>query len=119
MGIQRSFGKLGNRAVARLPAQLDAGLVMPDRNMRCKVENVSRQGCRLQLSEPPRVGATTLLRFAEVEILGTISWVRGEKCGVKFPQPLALDAVERIRWIIEHAREHEIETLTGTPAVWR
>ena len=31
MGIQRSFGKLGLRAMARLPAGLEAGLVTPDR----------------------------------------------------------------------------------------
>jgi hypothetical protein len=119
MGIQRSFGKLGNRGMARLQAGLEAGLVMPDRNMRCNVENMSRLGCRLQLPEPPRVGATTLVRFAEVEVLGTISWVKGERCGVKFSQPLALEAVERIRWIIEHAREHEIDTLTSASEVWR
>lgn len=119
MGIQRSFGKLGNRSMARLTAGLEAGLVMPDRNMRCKVENVSRLGCRLRLAEPPRVDATTLVQFAEIEILGLISWVKGERCGVKFARPLALETVERIRWIIEHAREHEVETLTGTPSLWR
>jgi hypothetical protein len=119
MGIQRTFGKLGNRGMARLQAGLEAGLETPGRTTRCKVENVSRLGCRLQLPEPPRVGATALVRFAEVEVLGTVSWVRGERCGVKFAQPLGLEQVERIRWIAEHAREHEIETLTSTPAVWR
>ena len=119
MGIQRTFGKLGNRSMNRLQAGLEASLVMPDRRAQCKVENVSRLGCRLKLVKPPRVGATTLVRFAEVEILGTISWVRGERCGVKFPQQLTLEQVERIRWIAEHAREHESETLASTPAVWR
>ena len=119
MGIQRTFGKLGNRSMNRLQAGLAASLVMPDRTTSCKVENVSRLGCRLQLAGPPRVGATTLVRFAEVEVLGTVSWVRGTRCGVKFPQQLTLEQVERIRWIAEHAREHESETLTSTPAVWR
>ncbi len=125
MGIQRTFGKLGNRSMARLTAGLQAALVTPDRTAQCKVENVSRLGCRLQLAEPPRVGATALVRFAEVEVLGTISWVKGGepgragRCGVKFAQQLTLEQVERIRWIAEHAREHEDATLTGTPAVWR
>ncbi len=119
MGIQRSFGKLGNRAMARLQAGMEAGLVMPDRNVRCAVENVSRLGCRLQLAEPPRAGATALVRFAEMEILGTVSWVRGERCGVRFARPLELDAVERIRWIVEHAREHEIDMLARASDVWR
>lgn len=119
MGVQRTFGKLGNRSMNRLQAGLAASLVMPDRTTQCKVENVSRLGCRLQLPEPPRVGATTLVRFAEVEALGTVSWVRGERCGVKFPQQLTLEQVERIRWIADHAREHERETLASNPAIWR
>jgi PilZ domain len=119
MGIQRSFGKLGNRSLARLSARLEAGLETPGRTTRCKVENVSRQGCRLQLPEPPRVGATTLVRFAEAEVMGTVSWVRGERCGIKFARPLALEQVERIRWITEHAREHEIDTLARASEVWR
>jgi hypothetical protein len=119
MGIQRTFGKLGNRSMARLTAGLEAALVTPDRTAQCKVENVSRLGCRLQLAEPPRVGATALVRFAEVEVLGTISWAKATRCGVKFAQQLTLEQVERIRWIAEHAKEHESEKLTSTPAVWR
>lgn len=119
MGIQRTFGKLGNRSINRLQAGLEASLVTPDRTVWGKIENVSRLGCRLQITEPPRVGATTLVRFAEIEVLGTVSWVRGTRCGVKFPQALTLEQVERIRWIADHKREHESETLTGTPAVWR
>jgi hypothetical protein len=119
MGIQRTFGKLGNRAMARLSAGLEAGLVLPERTTACTIENLSRLGCRLALAEPPRVGATALLRLAEVEMLGTVNWVRAQKCGIKFAQPLALDTLERIRWIIEHASEHEIDSLATASDVWR
>ena len=119
MGIQRTFGKLGNRGMARLQSALDAGLETPGRTARCKVENLSRLGCRLQLSEPPRDGATALVRFAEVEIMGTVSWVRGERCGVKFARPLDIETVERIRWIIEHSAEHAIESMANASDVWR
>jgi PilZ domain len=119
MGIQRTFGKLGNRGMARLRAGLQAGLVTPDRTARCIVEDVSRKGCRLLLPEPPRVGATTLVRIAEFEILGTIAWVKGQTCGVTFARALEVDAVERFRWIVEHAREHEIATLENASDVWR
>jgi PilZ domain len=119
MGIQRTFGKLGNRGMARLRAGLQAGIVTPDRTTRCVVEDVSRQGCRLQLPEPPRVGATILVRIAEFEILGTIAWVKGQTCGITFARALDMEAVERFRWIIEHAREHEIATLENASDVWR
>jgi PilZ domain len=119
MGIQRTFGKLGNRGMARLRAGLEAGLMTPDRTTRCVVDDVSRLGCRLQLAEPPRIGATTLVKIAEFEILGTVAWVKGGRCGVTFARALDIDVVERFRWIIEHAREHEIATLGSATDVWR
>lgn len=119
MGIQRTFGKLGNRGMARLRAGLAAGLVTPDRTARCIVDDVSRLGCRLQLAQPPRVGATILVRIAEYEILSSIAWVKRDRCGVTFARALELDVVERFRWIIEHGREHDIAMLESASDVWR
>ncbi|MBK9432699.1 PilZ domain-containing protein [Sphingorhabdus sp.] len=115
----RSFGKLGNRSMARLATDIDAGLVLPDRRVSCIVENISRTGCRLQVTDPPRVGATALVRVERIEALGTVAWVRGERCGVKFQSSLSVGEVERIRWIVEHAREHENSSLAHATAVWR
>jgi hypothetical protein len=119
MGPKRSFGKLGNRAIARLATGLDASLVLPDRSVRCLIENVSRKGCRLQLDEPPRIGMTVLVKIDRSEALGTIMWVRGLKCGVSFASPLSLQALERIRWIVEHAQDHEKAKLRSATAMWR
>ncbi len=119
MGMQRTFGKLGNRGMARLQAALEAALITPGRTARCIVDDVSRHGCRLQLSEPPRIGMTTLVRIAEFEILGTVAWVKGGQCGVTFARALDIDVVERFRWIIEHGREHQIATLGAASDIWR
>ncbi|MBK8375394.1 MAG: PilZ domain-containing protein [Sphingomonadales bacterium] len=105
--------------MARLATDIDAGLVLPDRRVSCIVENISRTGCRLQVTDPPRVGATALVRVERIEALGTVAWVRGERCGVKFQSSLSVGEVERIRWIVEHAREHENSSLAHATAVWR
>lgn len=115
----RSFGKLGNRSMARLATEIDAGLVLHDRRVMCIVENISRTGCRLQVAEPPRVGATALIKIERIETLGTVAWVRGGRCGVKFQGALNVGQLERVRWIVEHAREHEQSSLAHATAVWR
>ncbi|MEQ1551292.1 MAG: PilZ domain-containing protein [Sphingorhabdus sp.] len=115
----RSFGKLGNRKMARLATEIDAGMVLPERSERCRLENISRTGCRLQLGGPPRVGATVLIRVERIEAMGIVAWVRGNRCGVKFPEPLAIRELERIRWIVEHANAHEQNSLAHATAVWR
>ncbi len=116
---QRSFGKLGNRKAARLAIEIDAGLVMPERSVRCRLENISRTGCRLQLSDPPRVGATIMVRAERIQALGTVSWVRANRCGIKFSQPLEGSALERMRWIIENSSKHQQNSLSHATAIWR
>lgn len=115
----KPFGKLGNRKMARLATEIDAGLMLPERSERCRLENISRTGCRLQLGGPPRVGATVLIRVERIETMGIVAWVRGNRCGVKFPEPLAIGELERIRWIVEHTSMYEQNSLTHATAVWR
>lgn len=116
---RKTFGKLGNRAMARLATDLDAGLVLPERSSRCVVENVSRTGCRLQLSEPPRAGTTVLIRVERIETLGTVAWVKGDRCGILFEEHIEVRALERLRWIVEHGSDHEQNSMTHATAMWR
>jgi hypothetical protein len=119
MGVQRSFGKLGNRATARLMTGLDATVLFPGRTAKVQLENISRKGCRLHLAEPPRLGVTAVVKVDRTEALGTVAWVRGLRCGVRFDSMLSLQEVERIRWIVDHAQDHEKTKLSSAAAVWR
>lgn len=116
---QRSFGKLGNRASARLATAMEAGLILPDRRVSCLLENISRKGCRLYLAQPPRVGTTVIVKVDRVDALGDITWVRGARCGVAFESPISPEALERIRWAVDHSQDHEKSKLTAAAAVWR
>lgn len=115
----RTFGKLGNRAIARLETAIDGGLVLTGRSEQCRVENVSRLGCRLHLDAPPRLGATLLVRIDRIETLGTVAWVRSGRCGVKFARPLEQGELERLRWSVEHADVHEHNRITYAIATMR
>ncbi|HMS19083.1 PilZ domain-containing protein [uncultured Sphingorhabdus sp.] len=119
MSMRKTFGKLGKRSVARLTIELDAGFVLPERTARCTLENVSRNGCRLRTIEPPRIGATILVRVERIEALGSVSWVKGERCGVAFEEPLDTRSLERIRWIIDNDRNHHNNSLAHATAIWR
>jgi hypothetical protein len=119
MFAAKTFGKLGKRSMARLPTAIDGGLVLPERSVSCRMENVSRNGCRLHLAAPPRLGATILLRIERIETLATVVWVRSGRCGVAFERPLDPRALERLRWIAEHETAHINNRLGSAAEVWR
>ena len=115
----KPFGKLGNRGIARMAMGLEANLALPERTVRAVVENISRVGCCLRLAEPPRNGVTALVRIEEVEELGTVVWVKGQRCGVNFANQLSSEAVERFCWIVENYRDHESANIANASAAWR
>ena len=119
MRTPKPFGKLGNRGLARLAMGLEASLALPERTVCAVVENVSREGCCLQLAEPPRIGVTTLVRIEEIEALGTVIWVKDQRCGVTFVDQLTPKVVERFCWIVENFRDHEEANIASKSAMWR
>jgi hypothetical protein len=119
MVIRKTFGKLGKRALARVVTGMNATLVLPDRSVTCVLENISRKGCRLQLTELPKVGATVVVRVDRVDALGSVTWIRGPRCGISFANQIPVESVERIRWAAEHAQDHETGKISAAGAVWR
>lgn len=119
MTPRKPFGKLGNRSTARLTVDVDARLTLPGRSATGTVENVSRTGCRLLLAESPRVGVTLLLRVDRIETLCSVVWVRGTRCGVRFANALPAEQLNRLRWIVDNAGDHEQRAIAHATAMWR
>ncbi len=119
MLAKKPFGKLGNRAAARLTTSLDAALLLPGRNIRCLLENISRKGCRIHATEPLRIGTAAILKIDRTEAFGTIKWVKGQRCGIHFDEPIATPLLERIRWMAEHEQDHERAKISTAGSVWR
>jgi PilZ domain len=116
---RKPFGKLGKRGLARVSTGLDATLVLPGRLARCRMTDISRTGCKVQVSEPVRAGVTVLVRIERVEEIGTVVWTNGTECGVKFGRPIAIQALARIRWMVEHGDDQERRMMASTTAIWR
>jgi hypothetical protein len=102
-----------------LATGLEAVLKLPGRNIRCGLENVSRKGCRLRMAEPPQIGTTAILKIDRTEAFGAVAWVRGQCFGMHFEEPISQQALERIRWMAEHAQDHEQAKLRSATAMWR
>ena len=119
MLAKRTFGKLGKRAAARLATQIDGGLETPGHSAGCRVENLSRSGCRLHLDKPPGMGVTVLVRIERIEALGHVAWVREDRCGVTFSEALEQSALERVRWMVDNAEAHAENKRAVAIAMWR
>lgn len=117
--LQRSFGKLGKRSTGRLASGIDALLVLPGKSIPCVLENISRRGAKLQMDTPPQLGASIILRVDRIDAFGTVSWVRGLRCGIVFEEPIAVSLLERIRWATEHLADHQKSKLASASDVWR
>jgi hypothetical protein len=59
------------------------------------------------------------VRIERLEELGTVIWTRGMQCGVRFGRPIAVEALARIRWMVEHRDDQERRALASATAVWR
>ena len=67
---KQTFGKLGKRGAPRLEIAIDAGLATTGHSEQCRVENVSRSGCRLHLDRMPRLGTTVMIRIERIDTMG-------------------------------------------------
>ena len=105
--------------MGRLLAGITGALVLPDRSIACVVENLSRKGCRLHVEEPPRIGLTVVLRVEQVDALGYVIWVRGKKCGIAFDAAVPVEAIDRVRWAVEHSQTNEKRKINSVSANWR
>jgi hypothetical protein len=119
MLARKSFSRLGDRAMGRLVAGIEGVLVLPDRSAACLVENLSRRGCRVQIETPPRVDTTVVLRVERVDAIGYVVWVRGMRCGIAFDNPVPVQAIDRVRWAVEHSQTSEKRKFSHASALWR
>jgi len=56
---------------------------------RVRVNDMSREGCKVELVERPRIGEHMLIKFAGLEVLdGEVCWVDGYVAGLRFENPI-------------------------------
>lgn len=121
---KRTFGKLGNRASARLEIDIEGGLRTPTQSYAFRLENASVSGCGFAMDgsdrdRPLHVGTEVLVKFERVETFGQIAWIARGRCGVKFVKPIKQEQLARLRWIVEHPERHQRNAANAATAMWR
>ncbi|KRA84242.1 PilZ domain-containing protein [Altererythrobacter sp. Root672] len=59
--------------------------------------DLSETGARVEISSPPPVGATALLKWDGLELFSRIVWIKDDCCGVMFDKPISVTVVENAR----------------------
>ena len=82
---RRKDGEGGRRSQVRKPMLLPAAVSsVSSTGDFMTLLDVSAQGGRLQGPDLPSVGKDLLIKVDDVEAFGTVTWARGDSCGVKF-----------------------------------
>lgn len=73
----------------------------------CLIDDVSKSGARLRISQPLAPHQTAVLCFHELKLYATVMWCKGAECGLKFEQPLDPEDMQGMLWITEHRALYE------------
>jgi len=83
------------RASARHAVDCEARLLLASGYRSGRMVNISSEGVRLAISNPPQPGLTVLLQWRGHEAFCKVIWANGEACGINFekalPRALLLD----------------------------
>ena len=81
------------RGAARSRVAGEARLQTPGGDWQGLLWDLSESGARIQVENPPSVGATALLKWEANEWMCKVVWTIGDMCGVAFERKIAVAAV--------------------------
>lgn len=76
------------RAFVRTRVDWPALLRTPSGEWSGRMIDISEKGARIKLRNPPRVGASALLKWGSCEFFCDVAWANQDSCGVSFEKPL-------------------------------
>lgn len=76
------------RRTARFAVDCAARFRMISGHRDGRLANISEQGAKLLVQQPPREGMTGWLAFAGHEAFGRVIWTSNDACGIEFERPL-------------------------------
>lgn len=108
----------GNRRFNRLRLGVPAKLVLTHETRPCLIDDISTTGARLRLHSALTQGQALMLNFHELKLFGTVMWVRGAECGLRFDQPLELEDMQGMLWIKDNRALYDRMFETGPATNW-
>lgn len=95
-------GRRGDpRADIVLPASIDA---LSGRR-RINLLDISSLGACLEGANLPTIGREVILKCGSIDAFGTVAWVQGARCGVRFDQPINAGTLMALRRVASATRE--------------
>jgi hypothetical protein len=86
-----TFGKRvggGRRIAPRMPMEVPASITGLDSSGSAVLADISTSGAKLRAANLPDEGEDFWIKAGPVEVLATVMWKRGDRCGATFDIPL-------------------------------
>jgi len=77
------------RATTRHAVDCEARLLLASGYRSGRMLNISTEGVRLQMGNPPQPGQTVLLQWRGHEAFCKVIWANGDACGINFEKALS------------------------------
>ena len=95
--------QVGRREDPRVRVRLGARLVTVTDTQTVSLHNLSRGGASISSDPPLKPGADVVLHWRDIEAFGSVTWVDGGRCGLRFDEPLTDDEVLLARSLSENS----------------
>jgi hypothetical protein len=122
LGDMAAFGtrrvQTGRRSDSRSRVQADARLETVASSKRACLNDISRGGASVTTDLPLRRGTDVFLHWGEIHAFATVVWLDGDRCGLKFDEPLSDDEVRLIQSLSDESFSLEQAQLVSTAPNW-
>jgi hypothetical protein len=112
------LGQRGSRHFNRLRLGVPAQLVLTHETRKCLIDDISATGARLRIFQPLAERQSAQLSFHELKLFGTVMWLRGRECGLRFDQPLDPEDMQGMLWIKQNREVYDRICQTGHAMDW-
>jgi len=88
----------GRRAAPRARVFVPADVLLLQGLEKCRLDDLSQHGARITLDgHMPRPGSGAVLQLKDLDVFGTVVWVKDQRCGLQFEEVVPLPRVVGIR----------------------
>ena len=92
MGLQanaQEFDFTERRIATRTRVSCPVQLKLPSGQRTGCMLDMSERGARVQVDNPPGVGASVVLEWMSYDAIGKVAWSSGDMCGLMFEKPIS------------------------------
>lgn len=81
----------------RTSVSVEASVVTLNAYQYPELVDISLTGAKVRGDALPQPGATALLRASPLEVLCRVVWVKGDRCGLRFEEPVSKASLKQVQ----------------------